>query len=100
MSRVIVDPAAIARFGGSTEVKVLLGKIGEQVAQQAADAAPKRSGEGAASIRAEVDADSEGAVVRVSWDQDHFYMLFQEIGTRYQPARPFLRPAVTATRTL
>lgn len=33
---------------------------------------------------------------RVSWDPEHFYMKFNELGTEHQRARPFLRPAADA----
>lgn len=33
---------------------------------------------------------------RASWDPEHFYMGFNELGTEHQPARPFLRPAADA----
>ena len=69
--------------------------VAERIAQAAAIAAPKDTGAGAASIHAEPDPDEPGAY-RVSWDQEHFYMAYQELGTEHQPARPFLRPATQA----
>jgi HK97 gp10 family phage protein len=66
-----------------------LERVGEQVAQRAASAAPKDTGAGAASIHAE----RVGAEVRVGWTPEAFYMLFSEIGTSVMAARPFLRPA-------
>lgn len=65
----------------------------EDVAQRAAKRAPKRTGAGAASIHAERHNTPAGVEYRVSWDTDHYYMLFQEVGTEDQKARPFLRPA-------
>lgn len=69
-------------------------ELGWEIAGLAARLAPKETGGGAKSIRAEViraeDGDEE---VRVSWDRDHFYMYFAEVGTQHQSARPFLRPA-------
>lgn len=32
-------------------------------------------------------------VYSIGWSRDAFYGMFQEFGTRRQPARPFLRPA-------
>lgn len=52
--------------------------------------APKDSGEGARSIRSEADPDGDG--FRVSFDKDHFYLAFHELGTVHQHARPFMRP--------
>ncbi len=68
--------------------------LGVEVANGAAALAPKRTGAGARSIRAEYAAAAGGGrEVRVSWDRDHFYMGFAEFGTEHQRATPFLRPA-------
>jgi HK97 gp10 family phage protein len=66
----------------------------EPVVRGARDDAPKRTGAGARSIRAEFDLDGTEPTVKVSWDQDHFYLRFHELGTKYLPARPFLAPAL------
>ena len=52
--------------------------------------APKATGAGAESISYEPDPDQPG--FRVTWDKDHFYMAFHELGTEHQSARPFARP--------
>ncbi len=68
--------------------------LGVEVANDAAALAPKRTGAGARSIRAEYATAADGGrEVRVSWDRDHFYMGFAEFGTEHQRATPFLRPA-------
>ncbi len=68
--------------------------LGVEVANDAAALAPKRTGAGARSIRAEYATAADGGrEVRVSWDRDHFYMGFSEFGTEHQRATPFLRPA-------
>lgn len=90
MTRVVVNTAAIELLERSLVDDLL--PIGEQVADRAAAAAPRDTGEGAGSIRAEVVDDE----VRVSWDRTHFYMLFSEVGTSKMNARPFLRPALDA----
>lgn len=100
MTEIRLDRAAIEKWAGSTDAKRILETLGEQIAEDAADAAPKESGEGAASIRHEVGEDADGAYVRISWDRDHFYMFFHEVGTSRMPARPFLRPAATKRRNL
>lgn len=100
MSEIRLDPAAIKAWAGSDDAKAVLNDLGEQIARDAAANAPKDSGGGARSIRHEVDEDAEGALVRVSWDRDHFYMFFHEVGTSRLPARPFLRPAATKRRNL
>ena len=67
---------------------------GWQVARDAADLAPKDTGAGAKSIRAElVTKGVDEPEVRVSWDRDHYYMAFPEFGTEDRPATPFLRAA-------
>lgn len=95
MSRVDLNEAAIAALGASAEVERAIQRVGDQVADRAAQAAPKDSGAGAESIHAEI-VEGFGGVknARVSWDSDHFYMLFHEVGTSEMSARPFLRPAL------
>ena len=100
MASLYINQAAIDKFAEGPAMLALLGKIGEQVASDAAERAPKRSGAGAASIGYETGVDADGAYVRVSWDRDHFYMLFHEVGTSVQDARPFLRPALQTRRSL
>lgn len=74
--------------------------LGVDVANDAAALAPKRTGAGARSIRAEYAAAVDGGrEVRVSWDRDHFYMSFAEFGTEHQRATPFLRPAAAKHNT-
>lgn len=66
----------------------------EPVAELARATAPRKTGQGAESIRAEVSYEDEAPSVRISWDVEHYYMRFHEQGTKYLPARPFLKPAV------
>ena len=61
------------------------------IARLAAQLAPKDTGAGAASIHEEEQSDGSW---RVSWDTEHGYMLFQELGTETNRPQPFLRPAV------
>lgn len=64
-------------------------QLGDAIAEDARQLAPKDSGDGARSIHAErVDGQ-----MRVSWDQEHWYMGWRETGTEEAPAHPFLRPA-------
>lgn len=92
--RLELNPAAIAELGFSDDAEELAQDAGDQVADIAYDLAPKATGEGAASIHAEIDSDDESVYADVSWDPDHFYMGFAETGTEHQPATPFLRPAL------
>lgn len=55
--------------------------------------APKRTGQGAASIHPEAVLDGDEWEIKVSWTQDHYYMRFHEEGDRYMPPHPFLVPA-------
>lgn len=66
----------------------------EPVVEEARAAAPKKTGAGAASIRAEITYEETAPSVRIGWDVEHYYMKFHEKGTKYLPARPFLAPAV------
>jgi HK97 gp10 family phage protein len=84
-----INAAEMRRLLESEGVMGGLERVGEQVAERAASAAPKDTGAGAASIHAE----RVGGEVRVGWDNDHWYMLFPEVGTSKMSARPFLRPA-------
>lgn len=100
MNNVRLNAAAIEAWAGSESAKSVLEALGEQVAEDAKATAPRDTGAGAESIHHEMGEDADGAFVRVSWDRDHFYMLFQEVGTSTQSARPFLRTAATKRRNL
>jgi HK97 gp10 family phage protein len=63
----------------------------DAVAEAAKARAPRRTGKGADSIHAERTGPAE---YKVSWDQEHFYMQFAELGTEKETARPFLRSAL------
>lgn len=92
--RVDLDKHAIAELDSDDAAEDLAQDVGDRVASRARHLAPKRTGEGAASIHAETDVDDESAYADVSWDKDHYYMYFQEVGTEKMPAHPFLRPAL------
>lgn len=93
--RVVWDQQALAALERDP---VLLRNLEASVAPLVRDtraAAPKATGVGAASIRAELAPGVDAAwEVRVGWDQLRYYMGFHELGTRYLPADPFLRPAL------
>lgn len=68
---------------------------GQVVANDATRRAPKKTGRGARSIQARVvRSEPEEVEVAVGPGRREFYMMFQEIGTSYFPAQPFLRPAL------
>jgi len=92
-----LDEDAIADLASDEDAEELAQEAGDMVAERAAEFALKRTGAGADSIHAEVDVDDISAYADVSWDPDHFYMGFHEIGTEHESAKPFLRPGLDAT---
>lgn len=75
------------------EVRRQVRRAAAAVRDEARRNAPKETGAGAKSIK--VTSRTVGGAVeyRVSWDRDHFYMGFHELGAINVTARPFLRPA-------
>jgi len=94
VARFDVDERELRKLAAGRDMRNYLQQVGDVVADRARSAAPKATGAGAESIRAEVRDDTDGPGADVSWDQDHFYLTFHELGTQHQPARPFLRPAL------
>lgn len=83
-------PFSIAKTATANAIKSLAAPMVDDMKA----AAPKHTGEGAASIAASVtDVPGQLVTVAVGPDRDHFYMAFIEWGTARQPARPFMRPA-------
>jgi hypothetical protein len=106
------DPLAIDRFLEGPEIEEILQEAVDAVAERARPMAPVgTTGEGAASIHGEVHRgapasafastyapeNEEEPIGYVSWDQDHYYMLWAEEGSERQAPQPFLRPALDAT---
>lgn len=73
--------------------RALAGHAG-QVANIARASAPRRTGAGAASIHGETVLEAGEWTARVSWDQLHQYMRYQDLGTKYIPAQHFLEHAL------
>src|SRR5262245_16626103 len=68
---------------------------GAQVIQAGASArAPRLTGALAADIRIDMELIAEGFVAKIGPSKRSFYGLFQEKGTKHQPAYPFLKPAL------
>lgn len=88
--RIVIDDAAVAALGETPEVTSVLAEAGRLITGIAQPGAPHRTGAGAASISPDV-APGE---VRVSWDQVHHYMFFQDLGTKYVTAKHFLEHAL------
>jgi HK97 gp10 family phage protein len=95
--RLDLDDGAIADLISDSDAVELMQEVGNVVAENAAEDAPKLSGAGAASIFAQTGVDDQSAYADISWDQDHYYMGFRELGTEHEGARPFLRPALDRT---
>lgn len=92
--RVVVRSASVEELLRSPELRDAMLDAARPLVKGGAAAAPKLTGGGAASIRAEAVLDGPAWEVRVSWDRDHFYMYFHERGTKFLPARPFLVPTL------
>jgi len=92
--RLVLDPVAIAALDEDPQVVQLLLDAGRGVAREASGRAPRRTGRGAASIRPWPGRSPAGPHVDVSWDQDHFYLIFHETGTALIDRDPMLEPAL------
>ena len=98
---VVLDESAIRDLSASDEMRDALMDIADPVVLTARALAPKRSGRGAESIRAEPVFDSADRewTVRISWTRDHYYLYFHDHGTRQLPAREFLEAALRKATT-
>jgi hypothetical protein len=76
-----LDEAAIRALGHSEQVRVQLEHLGSEIAQAAAEYAPKRTGAGAASITSQVGLHGPVLEDDIGWDSLHYYMRFQNEGT-------------------
>lgn len=94
-----------------SDVDDMLQDIADEVADRARLFARKNTGAGALSIHGEVHRGFSSAAfpsgfmpedldptAYVSWDEDHYYMLFSEVGTERERAQPSLLPALEQTR--
>lgn len=86
------DQAAIRGLEGDPAVQRETARAAEGLAELAAAGAPKETGRGAASIEA-TGSTVDQLAHDVSWDVDHYYLIFHEDGTKYVPAQRFLRHA-------
>jgi HK97 gp10 family phage protein len=98
MTKMVIDSSQIHAIVADPAVRDELLRVGEDVARESAIRAPKRTGAGAASIRPEAVLDGDSWEVQVSWDREHYYMYFHQVGTRYMPPHPFM--AETGTGAL
>jgi HK97 gp10 family phage protein len=96
MNRVVLDHAAIDRLFRSPTgpAGVALAKSAIKVEAAAKRLAPVDTGRLRSSISHQLTVDGQGLVAYVGTNVD--YAIFQELGTRFMPAQPFLRPALRA----
>lgn len=99
-SKLTYFDAAELEITHSAEWRERLQGIGDDIAQDAREHAPvgHPSRGGAASIHCEMELVPEGWQARIGWEKRKFWMFFREKGTVYQPARPFLEPALDRAR--
>lgn len=96
--RTEISPNLAAAISQNKEVAKQVRRAAAAIRDEARRRAPKDTGAGARSIKVQrsFDRSSRGVSYHVSWDKQHYYMGFQELGTVNRPARPFLRPAADA----
>lgn len=90
---VVMNPLGLAELRVNPLLLAEMVDAVQPVVEEARANAPKKSGLGAASIRAQENYEGVPSV-RIGWDVEHYYMRFHEQGTKYLAARPFLLPAV------
>lgn len=96
--KVALDRNAVEAVGGSAGVVgalTILAQAGEAVAK---DKAPVDTGNLRRSINHEVYPSRRKPYARVGTNVR--YGIFQELGTRFHPAQPFMRPAIEAIKRL
>jgi len=90
-----IDAEAVRKIAGSDDVGaalLVLGQIGEA---EAKEHAPVDTGTLRRSITHELREDSDGnQFVRIGTNVQ--YAVFQEFGTKFHAAHPFMRPAMSA----
>lgn len=86
----------IQRLSRSGELTDAMQRAGQIVEREAKRLAPVLTGNLRRSIYHEVQRDNLGVVARVGTNVK--YGIFQELGTRYHDAQPYLRPALEALR--
>lgn len=94
--RVVLHQVEIDALTRDPELVGLLLDAAQPAVAGARSRAPHRTGAGAESIRAEAVLDGQEQTVHISWDQAHYYMGFQDMGTSRIPARRFLEDALEA----
>lgn len=85
---------ALVGLGTFPEMERALNVLGQIAETSAKDHAPVDTGTLRRSIVHEVGEDDIGIYMRYGTPLE--YGIYQELGTRYHPAHPFLRPALEA----
>lgn len=98
MSDVRFDHAALARLFNSPDGAVAkdLARRAIKVDNAAKQYAPVDTGRLRSSITWTLGVDGRGLYALIGSNVE--YALFQELGTRFSPAHPYLRPALAAAR--
>jgi HK97 gp10 family phage protein len=89
-ARIRFDEAALADLARHPAVRQAVLDAANKQVPGIRGRAPKRTGEGAASIHAVSVLDHGEETARISWARENYYLGFHELGTRTLPARPFL----------
>lgn len=87
-----LDPKAIRELANSRQIEdglIILGQVGEAAAKRNA---PVDTGTLRRSITHELSRRGLAKTVRIG--TNIYYAIFQEIGTIFHPAHPYLRPAL------
>jgi len=84
---------AIEKLTKSGEIKKGLEVLGGVAERKAKELVPVLTGNLRRSITHEVGQDSKGWFMR--FGTNVFYGIYQELGTRFHPAQPFLRPVLS-----
>jgi HK97 gp10 family phage protein len=90
--RVVWDRAAITGLKTDPGVERFATEVAVSFAWTMRALAPHLTGEGAWSIQAR-DSSAKGAR-RVGWDKEHYYMGYQELGTKYVRGQRFVSKAL------
>jgi hypothetical protein len=91
---VVLDEDGFRELRSSDDMRDFLMEEAEPIVDRARYGAPKRTGRGAESIRAEPVMDLDEWTVRVSWTRERYYMYFHNEGTKYVPEMGFLEAAL------
>lgn len=89
-----IDPEALAALVRSSEVAAELERRALKVERQAKHLAPVDTGRLRDSITHAMATDAEGLYVDIGSNVE--YAIYQELGTRFMAAHPYLRPALRA----